>query len=873
LKPPGLAKRLLLLFLRDDLKEEVVGDLEENFYSERSGYKARIIYWYQVFNYMRPFALRRRKSHNANHFGMLKNYFTIGWRNMLKHKMYSAINIGGFALGIASCFVLALYIKAELSYDSFYANTDRIYRVVRITSDGEETRKGAWFPRPFDDVLVENFPEIENAGIYNPNYWLGAGEAEIRRVDRPDNAHESGLVYVDQGLVDIFELPFIAGNPLKALTEPNTIIITRSKAEKYFGNEDPIGKSIIINNDEKRVYTITGVIENFSPQSHFNYDFLMTLENNGFWDGERTSWRSSNYLNYVLVEPGTDISSLQTKLQSVVDTYMLPDAVSDRNDPGEISWLKSMRFELQPVTDVYLNTIGVEDNLTHGDIRFIWLFGSIAGFILFLAVINFINLATARSASRAKEVGIRKVVGSLRSALVRQFLTESTLFSVMAIILGVAVAALAIPAFNNITGRSLSFPWNEPWLIPTLLLASVLIGILAGLYPSFYLSSFKPAQMRLDPNKKATLRSALVVFQFAISTILIIGTIVVNNQMNYLLNKKLGFDKDHVLLLEGTQTLGDKAQPFKAELVQLADVRSATISNYLPVEGRRRNWGQHYFPGTADNKGVGSQQWSVDQDYIKTLGLNLVAGRDFDIGIASDSDAMIINETLARKLNLTDPVGRQIQNAFGVFNVVGVVQDFHIESLKEEIIPVSLMLRGNPQTIAVKVSGNNMASTVGAITAVWKKFSPHQPIRISFLDDEYAQTYRDVMRFQTVITVFATLAIVVACLGLFGLSSFMIEQRSREISIRMVLGAPVSSILRLLSQNFVMLVGIAFVVASPIAWLMMNRWLEDYAYKINITWHVFAVTGVSAVALALFTIGYQSIKASMTSPVANLKSE
>lgn len=807
---------------------------------------------------------------------MFKNYLTIGWRNMAKHKMYSAINIGGFALGIAACLLLALYIKGELSYDSFYPNTDRIFRVVRVTSDGTNEGRGVWFPHPFADALRDNYPEIEQTGIYNPNYWFGAGEAELRRVDRLDNTHETGLVYMDQGMLDVLSLPFIAGNPSRALTEPNTIVITKSKADKYFGTEDAIGKSIILNNDENRVYTISGIIEDFPAQSHLHYDFLMTLEGKVFWDLERTSWCCSNYMAYVVVKPGTNVHALQDKFKSIVQTFMLPEAVNNGNDPGEISWLKSMHFELQPVDDIYLNTAGVEDNhLSHGDVRLIWLFGSIAAFILFLAVINFINLSTARSASRAKEVGIRKVVGSLRSALVRQFLAESTMFSFIAVVLGVVIAMLALPAFNSVTGRSLSFPWDQLWVFPLLIAFSVTIGILAGIYPAFYLSSFQPGKVLkgLTARSRPVLRSSLVIFQFTISITLIIGTIVVNKQMDYLLNKKLGFDKDQVLLLEGTQTLDQQAQSFKNELLQLSDVRSATITNYLPIEGRRRNGGQHHLPGTDANKGVSGQQWSVDQDYVKTLGLQLVMGRDFDATIASDSDAMIINKSLAKALNFTDPLGRQIQNAFGVFNVVGVVEDFHIESLKQKIMPVSLILRSSPQTIAVKVQTTDMASTIENITGVWKKFSPHQPIRINFLDDSYAQTYRDVVRFQLVITVFATLAIVVACLGLFGLSSFMIQQRSKEISIRMVLGAPVMNILRLLSQNFVVLVSLSFIIAAPVAWFMMNRWLQDYAYKIDVTWDVFAVTGVVALMIALLTIGYQSVKASLTSPAENLKSE
>ena len=888
MKPPRLARRLLLFVLRDDLAEEVTGDLDEKFYKaveDQPSIRARINYWYQVLNYIRPFAMRKRTFQSVTHIDMLKNHFTIAWRHLAKHKMYSAINIGGFALGIAACMLLALYIKGELSYDSFYANKDRIYRVVRVAKSEGQDERGVFFPHPFADVLPQDFPEIEKAGQFNAVTMFGAGSAEVRRLDRPDNSYENKLVYMDQGMIDILELEFIAGNPSKALTEPNSVIITEEKAGKYFKGEDAIGKSLIINNDPKRTYTITGVVEDFPNQSHINFDFMMTLEGKVFWEGERTSWCCSNYLEYILIRDGVDVKALEKKLSLIVETYMLPSALEDDPDKGEIEWLKSMHFELQPITDIYLNVASVNDEIRsadslvirHGDIRFIWLFGSIAVVILLLACINFINLSTARSASRAKEVGIRKVVGSRRSLLVRQFLTESFLCSLIAIAIAAVATWLLLPSFNNLADTSLSFPWSELWFLPVVILLSIAIGILAGIYPSFYLSAFRPAKVLKGNmgtgNSKTALRSVLVIFQFSISTMLIIGTLVVDRQMDYLLNKELGFDKDQVLILEGTVTLGDQDVTLKNELLQLADVEAVSISGYLPVENATRNGGPHWLDGSSKDLGVTSQQWTVDHDYVKTMALRLVQGRDFSAKITSDSQAIIINEALAQKLNLKDPIGKVIHNYFGTFTVIGVVGDFHFESLRENITPVALMVGKNRKTIAVRVRSTDMTASIEAITGAWKKVSPHQPVRISFLDDKYARAYDDVKRFRSVITVFTTLAIVVACLGLFALSAFMIEQRGKEISIRMVLGAPVSHILRLLSQNFVTLVAISFAVATPAAWYMMNIWLQDYAYKIDITWDVFVITGALALAIALVTIGYQSVRASLTNPVTNLKSE
>lgn len=856
-----------------------MGDLEEKFLGtvkESSLGRARWNYWYQVFNYLRPFAFRKRKK-TYNNISMIKNYFTIGWRNLENHKMYSAINIGGFALGVSACMLLAIYIKGELSYDSYYEAKDRTYRVIR-TTDLNGVERGVYFPHPLAQALKENFAEIENVGHYSDVTQFGSGSGEIRRTDRLDNMHEDGLVYMNQGMLEILDVPFVYGNPSRALTEPYSIVITRTKAEKYFGNEDPVGKSLIINNEPSRTYTIGGVIEDFPPQSHLKFDFMMTLVHRGFWEGELDSWCCSNYNDYILVRPGTDIPLLEKKISSIIDTHMIADAIKNGNDKDHINWLKNMKLELQPIDEIYLNRDNIHDNVNHGDVRFIWLFGSIAVFIMFLACINFINLSTARAMSRAKEVGIRKVVGSMRSGLIQQFLAESFLFSFIAIIIGAGLTALLIPAFNTVVGRSLSFPWAEPLLIPIILGGSLVIGVVAGLYPSFYLSAFLPATVLKGSatagSSKTALRSTLVVFQFTISTVLIIGTIITSRQMDYLLNTKLGFDKDRVLVLEGTKTLFEQAIPLKKELTQLADVEAVSISGYLPVHGSTRNGGSHW---TIDQSGhkieAGSQQWSVDHDYVKTMGLKIVDGRDFSEKLASDSSAIIINRSLARALQLEMPVGKIIHNYYGRFTIVGVVDDFHFESLKQTIEPLSLMLRKNRSTIAVRVRSDDMASAIASITGVWKKFSPHQPIRVNFLNDQYARAYDDVKRFGMVVTIFATLAIVVASLGLFGLSAFLIQQRSKEISIRLVLGASLTNILRLLTQNFLVLVLISVVIAAPMAWYLMDVWLSEYAYKIPITPDAFVLTALTTLGVAIVTVSYQSIKASLTNPAVNLKSE
>lgn len=861
-QPPRLAQRFLRSFLREDLAEEVIGDLEEKFRQHPS----HLSYWCEVINYIRPFAMRKRSLHPATHIDMLKNYFTVGWRNLLKHKMYSAINIGGFALGIAACALLALFVHGELSYDKHYVNGDRIFRIVGHGEFEGQVYPNLHFSHPFGDILKESLPEVEEVGYYNAIVNFGAGSNEIRRTDRNENTHEENVAYINQGLLNVLEVPFVHGNPANALNNPNTVVITESTAARYFRNEDPIGKAIILNDDPKKVYQITGVVRDFPATSYLKFDFMLTLSGEPFFQGESTSWCCGNYVNYVRLKPGTDIVAFQNKIAPLMKTYTISEAKRTNADASEIEYHNKYYYTLQPIADIYLNVENYYNDFPRGDIRFIWLFGSIAGFILLLACINFINLSTARSTNRAKEVGIRKSIGSTRSSVIRQFLAESFLFSLIALLVGLIFTQLAIPFFNNLVGKSVSFPWTQWWLIPLILSSALFIGIIAGIYPAFYLSSFRPVKVA-SATRKSTTRSSLVIFQFTISIILIVGTIVVDRQIRYSLNIDQGFDKENLMVLNGTITLGDKTESFKNELMKLSQVKSVSIGNYLPVDDGKRDGGSSEVEGVpGDNR---AQQWEVDRDYIKTMGYRIIRGRDFQ----KDSSEMIINEAMAKQLGV-DPIGLHVANYSGKYTIVGVVQDFHFHILTRKIEPVTMFTNvRRANVISVKLNGDNLAQAIEAVSATWKKYSPNQPIRYEFLDDRFNNTYNDMKRFSLIVKVFASLAIVVACLGLFALSAFMIEQRGKEISIRMVLGAPVTNILRLLSQNFVMLVLIAFIIATPVAWWLMNRWLSDYAYRITIGWEVFVVTGLLAVTVALLTVGYQTIKASVANPVNNLKSE
>jgi putative ABC transport system permease protein len=538
---------------------------------------------------------------------------------------------------------------------------------------------------------------------------------------------------------------------------------------------------------------------------------------------------------------------------------------------------KNHFFRLQPVRDIHLKSDGIGDIIQHGDIRYVWLFGGIACFILALACINFINLSTAKSANRAKEVGLKKVVGSLRRYLVRQFLTESIMVSFVSFLLAVFLVMLAIPYFSTLAGTTLTIPWTAWWCVPTLIVSAIIIGVIAGIYPSFYLSAFKPIDvlkgMVSRGSKSSRTRSILVVFQFTTSIILIIGTFIINRQMSYVLTTKVGFDKEQVIMLQGAGTLGNQQITFKEEILKLPDVENATISNYLPVMGTKRDQNGFWRDGKSkEEKAVGAQKWYVDADYIKTMGMKLLEGRNFIPEMASDSQAIIINQAMVKEFGFKKPLGERIMN-WETYNVIGVVEDFHFESMKGEIRPLSLVYGRGGNIVSIKVKSENMAEMIQSVTALWNKFMPHQPIRYTFLDESYARMYEDVQRMGYLFASFAALAIVVACLGLFALSAFMVEQRNKEISIRLVLGASVNNIFGLLTRNFLKLVMISFVIAVPFAWYMMQTWLEDYAYKIEITWDVFLMAGTISILIALLTISYQSLRAALANPATSLRSE
>jgi putative ABC transport system permease protein len=873
--PPKWSLRFLRWFCRDEYLDEIEGDLIEIFQyqHQQSPARARRAFTWGVIRHFRPEFIRSfRSDYHHNTTAMFRNYLKVGWRNLSKYKMYSAINIGGFALGLATCMLIALYIQHELSYDTQYPDGDRIYRVVG--KFGAESRN-TYFPAPLSTALTNDFPQIESAGRL-----LGAElfntKAKLSRADNPSIAFSEEVIYADQQLLEILHPQLVYGNIKQALNTANTVAISKSRADKYFPGEDPVGKTLLLNNDPTQPYKVGAVFADFPNTSHFQYQVLLTLTGKEFWPGEKTTWRSNIYHTYIKLKPGVDAKELAPKLTAgIVKTYMLAAWLqAGAADAQERA--KNVSLELQAVKDIHLRSKGIHDGATHGDIRLVWLFGAVAIFILVIACINFINLSTARSANRAKEVGLRKTVGSVQSDLITQFLTESVLISLLSFLLAMLAAYLLLPWFNELSAKSLRFPWKEWWLFPLIISAAIVIGVAAGIYPSVYLSRFKPSQV-LKGNlsmgsRSSSVRSGLVVFQFTTSVVLIIGTMVIYQQLNFILHKDVGFNKSQVILIEGTDALGDQLQGFRNELLNVPDVQYSSASEFLPVTGTKRNGYAFWKKGRKEtDPPVGGQQWFVDHDYIKTLGIKLAEGRDFDKNRSGDSDAVIINQSMAKQLGLTDPVGQEIASGNKLLRVIGVMNDFHFESLTENIAPLCLVPGNSNALVSVRATTTDMPKLINSIRNVWNRFLPNETFRYNFLDESYAAMYANIQRTGRILTVFAALAIIIACLGLFALSSFMLQQRAKEISVRLVLGASVASVFQLLISNFLKLVFISLLIAIPIGWWIMHKWLQDYTYRINIGWQVFVIAGVCAMTISLGTVSWQALRAAKARPVDRLR--
>jgi putative ABC transport system permease protein len=811
---------------------------------------------------------------------MLTNYLKIAWRNLLKNKTFSIINIAGLAIGLACFLLIALYVSDELSYDRYNEKADRIYRINSDIRFGGTDLHMAVCSDPMGATLKKDYPQVEQY----VRFYASNGSKLVKKGN--EFIEEQNVANADSTLFDVFTLPAIEGNTKTALNEPNTVVITESTAKKYFGNTHVVGKTIETDEDKNNLYKITAVIKDVPQTSHFNFDFIFSMDNVDYGFG---NFLSHNFQTYILLKEGVDYKAFDKNFDQVIDKYVLPQAKQFMEIKTMDDFKKSgnkLEYHLMPLRDIHLKSDRFPELGVNGNVQYVYIFSAVALFILLIACINFMNLSTARSANRSKEVGIRKVLGTNKKALIGQFLTESTMMVFIALLISMMIAWLTIPLFNDVSAKSLSIATLFNFkVLPFLLLLPFLVGLLAGSYPAFFLSSFQPIVVlkgKVNAGfKKSTLRSGLVIFQFFISIVLIIGVTIIYNQLNFIQTKKLGYNKDQLLILNRTGSLGKNAEAFKNEVAKMSGVKSASFSGYLPVSNSSRNDNTYSKEAVMNEKtGFNMQTWRIDYDYLNNLGMEIIKGRNFSREFGSDSSAVIINETTAKVLGYADPIGKKIYTFEGNmpgkainYTIVGVVKNFNFESLRQNIGPLCFLIGDNSWSTAFKVSTTNVTGLVKNIESKWKAMVPGMPFSYQFLDESFDNMYRAEQRVGKIALSFAILTILIACLGLFGLATYMAEQRTKEIGVRKVLGASVANLVSMLSKDFLKLVLLSALLAFPIAWFVMHKWLEDFAFRIDISWWVFVIAGFAALMIAVLTVSFQAIKAAVANPVKSLRTE
>lgn len=805
---------------------------------------------------------------------MLKNYIKIAWRNLLRNRAFSAINILGLAIGLASCMLISLYVLDELSFDRYNEKADQIVRVAfKGNMNGGKINESHVMP-PTGPAIKADYPEVLEATRLRqaggPKVQIGAKEFR-----------DEHMAFVDANFFSVFTLPFVKGDSKSALMEPNTLVITEKTAAKYFGNQDAIGKILKFKGSDMN-YKVTGVIKEVPYNSHFRYDIFGSMA--GLEEAKSTSWMQSEFFTYLLLQKGYDYKKLEAKLPQTVDKYMGPQlksamglTMAQFRKAGN-----NLSLTLQPLTDIHLKSDFGYDLSHRGDIKYVYIFSAVAIIMLIIACINFMNLSTAGASKRAREVGVRKVMGSERKELVWQFLLESVLLTSIALIFSTIIGFLALPLFNSLSGKELSLQLIAiPKLLPGLLLFGLLVGILAGSYPAFFLSSFKPVSIlkgKFTADKGSIgLRSGLVVVQFFISITLMIGTTVVYQQLRYIQNKNLGYNREQILIVD-TWSLKENAQAFNDELLRDPRIENVSQSGYVPA-GASYNNNYMVYPDEKNTTLVKTLRYEVDANYIPTLGMEMAYGRNFSKDFGNDSSGVIINESAAKMLGwkmdaLDHTISRfSSEGVKSTFRVIGVVKNFHFRSLHERIEPLVMTLGKGAGTAIIKLKTRDVSPLLTDLKKKWNTLKPENAFEYSFLDERFNNTYKAEQKTGQILGVFAGLTIFVACLGLFGLATFTAQQRTKEIGVRKVLGASVGSVVTLLSKDFLKLVAIAIVIAMPVAWYGMNQWLQEFEYRINISWWMLAISAVLSVIVALLTVSFQSVRAALLDPVKSLRSE
>ncbi len=811
---------------------------------------------------------------------MFKNYLKIAWRNLKKQPFFTFLNTFGLAIGIAGSLLICLYIHDELSFDRMFADAERIHRVNADIKFGGEARKFAVSPAPMAETMDADFSEVELVTRFRTR-----GSALIRKADTEINVKELQSTYVDSTFFKMFGIKLLVGDPTTALKSPNTLVLTKTAAEKHFGIEEALGQNLLVNDTE--TYTVAGVIDDL-PSNSFLRDYTIFMAMAGYEDSRIVNWAGNNYHTFFKLIPTANVANLQEPLRDFLGKYVIPGVQQFMPGITEEQFKAAgnhLIYSTIPLVDIHLHADRVAEMSANNDIQSIYILSFIAAFLIVLACVNFMNLSTAHSLKRAKEVGIRKTLGSKKRELIRQFLMESGLVSFGSLLIALVLATLALPFFNELADKSISIPFDSPGFWSILIVAGIVLGLLSGSYPAFFMSKFIPVKVLKGASSNSIgggkIRNALVIFQFSISIFLIISTLVVYQQLNFIQNKDLGFSKDQVLIVNDVYVIGNQSTSFKEEVGKLGFVKNVTLSSYFPTPSSRSDNVFMPMDGVTDQENaVSMQTWGVDHDYITTLGLEVIAGRDFDRRFKSDSTSIIVNESAVAVIGVSpeEALGMQYTPDVGednpqFFKIIGVVKDFHFSPFRNEIESLSMHLGNFSDAMAVKLEQGSFSTAISSIERIWNDLAPGQPFDYYFMEDSFNNTYQSEQRLGRIFIIFTVLSIIIACLGLFGLATFNAEKRTKEIGVRKVMGAGVGQIVYRLTMDFLKLVGVAILVSIPLGWYVMGKWLEDFSYRIEIGWWVFILAALLALIISIVTVSYQSIKAAIVNPVKSLRTE
>ena len=868
-KSPVVARWILGFFLPYRDKEYLLGDYELIYNEIRDNEgksKAYFWYWFHVVRTVPLYII------NSINFGgvMLFNYIKVAFRNMKRQKTYAVINTLGLATGIVASLLIAFWVLNELSYDKYNKNAERIYRLTQHFHYDDWDLHQTQTPGILAPTILDECPEAE----YATRVMNITSGTLVTVENKKLNETEHG--FTDNSFFKVFSFPLLKGDPDKVLVEPNTVVLSEDAVKKYFGESDPIGKTLTLYEDD---FKVVGIYKNIPANTHFHFDLLCSIATYPEWS--EPNWGINNFKTYVMLKKGAQLESFEHNIEKIIENHMFKSseeyhAILDKGN--------STTFPLQKLTDIHLNSHLLWEFEANGDKTYVDYFTIIAFFIMIIAIVNYVNLSTARSTGRAREVGIRKAVGSSRNSLVRQFLVESILTSLLALLLALIIIQLVMPAFRNMVGSPglTILYWDNPMMLAALVVLVIMVGALAGIYPSLLLSNFKPIEVlhgKISRGfKGAFLRNGLVIFQFTMSTILLVGTFIVKDQMEFFKNHDVGYKHDQVLVIKTYGDLGDKAEVFKERIKQNSSVIAASASTSIPGK-RFNNIGMRV---EGENSGHGVNIFAVDKDFLDVMQMKMADGRFFSDAFTTDSMAVIMNESQNSEYsnNILDKnfliwTGRK--GGVKPFKVIGIIKDFNYESFYEHIKPLAIVningVHWDESYLSIRIKPNNVKETIAFINKTWKDMVPDTPFEFSFLDDVYNDLYKNEERTNNVFTVFTLFALFVACLGLLGLSSFSAEQRIKEVGIRKVLGATISNVVVLLSKEFVLYIIAANLLAWPIAYWAMNNWLQSFVYRTDITIWVFVYSILLALAATLITVGYQALKAAVANPIDSIKYE